>query len=114
MLNYHNRKFSSLSQVENGEVDEETVFHYRQEGKIVWATYTGGAIIFGTLVAKMNMRGELEMVYQHLNKNREFKTGQCHSVPEILPDGRIRLYESWKWTSGDRSSGNSIIEEIKD
>ena len=25
---------------------------------------------------------------------------------------KIRLHENWKWTSGDKSEGNSIIEEI--
>jgi hypothetical protein len=39
-------------------------------------------------------------------------TGICRSTPEILPDGRIRLHEKWQWTSGDRSSGESIVEEI--
>ncbi|PKD20028.1 hypothetical protein APR41_15260 [Salegentibacter salinarum] len=27
-------------------------------------------------------------------------------------NGKLRLYESWKWTSGDKSSGNSILEEL--
>lgn len=39
-------------------------------------------------------------------------TGICRSTPEILEDGRIRLHEEWIWTSGDQSSGKSIIEEI--
>tara|TARA_B110000259_G_scaffold11504_1_gene12482 strand:+ start:72 stop:215 length:144 start_codon:yes stop_codon:yes gene_type:complete len=25
---------------------------------------------------------------------------------------KIRLHESWEWTSGDKSKGQSIIEEI--
>jgi hypothetical protein len=40
-------------------------------------------------------------------------TGKCVSTPEITPDCKIRLYEKWKWTCGDFSSGESIIEEIK-
>lgn len=39
-------------------------------------------------------------------------TGVCKSIPEILSNGKIRLYEKWKWTSGDKSEGKSIIEEI--
>ena len=39
-------------------------------------------------------------------------TGECHSVPEILPDGRYRLREKWRWTCGDGSSGESVIEEL--
>jgi hypothetical protein len=33
-------------------------------------------------------------------------------VPEVLPDGKIRLRENWQWTSGDFSEGESVIEEI--
>ena len=34
------------------------------------------------------------------------------NIGELLPDGRIRLHEKWQWTSGDLSSGESVIEEI--
>lgn len=36
----------------------------------------------------------------------------CISKPELTEDGKIRLYEDWKWTLGDKSSGKSIMEEI--
>ena len=39
-------------------------------------------------------------------------TGICFSKPEIMENGKIRLYETWEWTSGDNSKGNSILEEI--
>jgi len=39
-------------------------------------------------------------------------TGVCRSRLEILADGRYRLHEDWQWTSGDLSSGSSIVEEI--
>ncbi len=111
-LSYHNKRFRSLSNTENGEVDATTIFHYRQEEMTVWATYKGGSIIFGTLVAKVDEQNRLDMRYQHLSEDGTFKTGICHSTPEVLADGRIRLHEKWQWTSGDQSSGASIIEEI--
>jgi hypothetical protein len=43
----------------------------------------------------------------------EFMAGECHSTPEVLPDGRIRLHERWQWTTGDRSRGESVIEEVR-
>ena len=33
MINYNNKKFSPVSNSDNGEVDNETVFHYQQDGK---------------------------------------------------------------------------------
>ena len=56
--------------------------------------------------------GRLEMCYQHLTVDGELKTGRCASVPETLADGRLRLHESWQWTSGGRESGTSVIEEV--
>ena len=39
-------------------------------------------------------------------------TGICISKPEMTSTGKIRLYENWQWTSGDKSKGHSILEEI--
>ena len=113
MIDYEGRRFTSTSNSSNGDVDRETVFLYRQHGKAVWATYSGPMILFGALFAEVDDRGELEMVYRHVSESGRIKSGRCHSVPEILPDGRIRLHESWQWSSGDQSSGTSIIEEVR-
>ena len=112
-INYDNRKFSSVRNSETGEVSSETVFHYHQKENLVWAEYAGGEIVFGSLIAKAYENDCLEMRYQQLNTKGELMTGKCFSAPEILADGRIRLYEKWQWTSGDFSTGESIIEEIK-
>jgi hypothetical protein len=112
-FNYNDRYFVPQTNSEHGEASSDTVFHYRQQGQIVWATYEGGEILFGTLVAKVCDDGTLDMRYQHANRDGEFRTGRCRSTPELLPDGRLRLYESWQWTSGDQSEGESIVEEVK-
>ena len=111
-INYDGRVFSSISNSETGEVSGETVFYYHQRNDLVWAEYSGGKVVFGNLIAKVLPDDSLEMRYQHINENGELMTGKCFSTPEILPDGRIRLYEKWQWTSGDFSSGESIIEEV--
>ena len=110
-INYHHRRFRSVSNTDNGEVSGDTIFDYQQEGNMVWATYQGGAIRYGTLIATVDAEGALDMRYQHLNTAGELMTGVCHSRPEILPDGRIRLHERWRWTSGDGSEGESAVEE---
>jgi hypothetical protein len=111
-LNFDGRLFKAIAQTENGEVTPDTLFHYHQRGNVVWATYEGGAIAFGTLVAALTRDGKLDMRYAHVNRAGELMTGKCESVPEVLPDGRYRLHEKWQWTSGDGSSGSSVIEEI--
>jgi len=78
----------------------------------VWSIYEGGPVRFGSLVALADAEGRLEMRYRHLDSRGLLRTGECQSTPEILPDGRLRLHESWRWTNGDLSDGRSILEEI--
>jgi hypothetical protein len=111
-VNYDGRIFRAVSNSSNGEVGAETRFYYHQQEDVVWAAYGGGPIMLGNLLARVNPDGSLDMRYQHLNQAGEFMTGECRSVLEILPDGRYRLHEKWRWTSGDRSSGESVVEEI--
>lgn len=112
MVNYNNRIFHSISNTANGEVNTATQFFYRQEGNIVTAVYKGAGIVSGHLIAVANVAGELNMHYHHVNAKGEIMTGICFSTPELLPNGKLRLYEKWQWTSGDKSSGESVIEEL--
>ncbi|SOD79015.1 n-acetylglutamate synthase [Spirosoma fluviale] len=109
---YSNKTFRSVTNTDNGEVSSETLFHYHQENSIVWAEYAGGSIVKGFLIAVVQPDNSLDMRYEHVNKEGELMTGKCLSTPEFLTDGRIRLHEQWQWTSGDGSSGTSIIEEV--
>lgn len=113
MINLNNKIFFSAENTNNGEVTTQTQFNYHQEDNIVWAKYSGGSIVKGHLIATMDEAGNLDMRYHHVNEKNKLMTGICSSRPEILPDGRIRFYEKWKWTSGDYSQGESIIEESK-
>jgi hypothetical protein len=106
------RTFITASNTANGDAGSGTRFEYRQRGARVWATYRGGRVRFGSLVAVGDAQGRLDMRYQHVGADDAVRTGTCLSVPELLPDGRIRLLEEWQWTNGDRSRGRSVIEEI--
>ena len=111
-VNYDGRIFRSVANSDGGEVDGRTTFHYQQDGDVVWGTYSGGAILLGTLLARADPEGNLDMRYQHLSADGQFKTGQCQSRPERLPDGRLRLHERWQWTDGAAGEGESVIEEL--
>lgn len=111
-VNYNGRCFRSVANSGSGEVGSETRFDYCQDGSVVWAIYSGGAIQIGALVAVAATDGSLDMRYSHVNKSGQLATGVCKSSPEVLPDGRLRLHEVWQWTSGDESSGTSIVEEF--
>lgn len=111
MINLNDKTFVSIQNTPNGQVSGETRFLYHQKGNRVWATYSGGSIEHGHLIALMDKDGNLEMRYHHIDIKGELMTGKCYSTPEILSDGRIRYHEKWQWTSSDESQGESIIEE---
>jgi hypothetical protein len=112
MIQYHNKYFRPVQNTENGETSNETVFHCWQEGNILTSEYKGGKIIKGHLIGIVDEDGNMDMRYHQVNDKNEIMTGICRSVPEILPSGKIRLHETWKWTSGDCSEGRSIIDEL--
>lgn len=112
MINYNNKSFKVQQNSENGESSTDTIFLYKQEGNILSSTYKGGLIKFGQLIGLVEDSGIINMRYHQINLNNEIMTGICVSKPEILQNGKIRLYEEWQWTSGDNSKGISIIEEI--
>lgn len=107
------KRFVPLSNSASGEVGEGTVFEYHQGGDLVWADYSGGDIVTGHLIARVQNDGTLDMRYHHVNKSGEIMLGKCISTPELLSDGRLKFKENWQWLCGDHSSGYSEIVEIK-
>ena len=112
MINYNGKIFSVVTNSENGETSDKTVFIYQQTGSILTAEYSGGKILKGQLIGLVDEYGNIDMRYHQINDKGELTTGICHSSPEILQNGKIRLHERWQWTSGDLSKGESILEEI--
>lgn len=107
----HNKKFKALSNSSNGEVSDDTVFHYYQENEVLWAEYSGGGILKGFLIGKV-AGNSLEFSYQHLNERLEIMTGKCKSQAGTGADGKIKLIEKWEWTCKDFSKGESVLIEI--
>ena len=111
-MNYNDKVFRPTSNTKNGETSSETIFHYKQVDNVLTSEYSGGKIKKGHLIGLVDKNGNIEMRYHQVNDKGELMTGICKSKPEILENGKIRLHENWEWTSGDKSKGQSIIEEI--
>jgi len=111
-INYHGRKFIGVTNSPNGQVSGDTIFHYEQNENILKATYSGGSIIQGQMLGQVFDDDNLYFAYHHIDNDGQLKSGYCNSKPEILPDGRIRLYEQWEWTHGGEGKGESVVEEV--
>ena len=112
MINYNNRRFRPVESSENAETGADTIFHYKQEGNLLTSEYSGGKIRKGHLIGLVDEDGAIEMRYHQINTEGNLMTGICFSTPEIDADGKVRLYENWEWTSGDKTKGKSVLVEI--
>jgi hypothetical protein len=104
------RRFRVAAMDEQGEASAETVFEYHQNGDLIWATYQGGAVRLGFLVGTRD-GDTLDFRYSQLNEMGETANGHCSTTISLLPDGRLRLNESWSWESKP-GSGVSAVAEI--
>lgn len=111
-INYNGKKFIGMQNSETGQVDDETVFTYHQRGATLWGEYSGGQVDKGFLTGTVEHNGNLQFAYQHVDKTGILRTGLCHSTPTLDRDGKIILQESWQWTNGDCSQGESAVREI--
>ena len=109
---FNDRVFVGTVNYDSGDLTAETRFHYRQKGNAVWGTCEGGGVLFGTLLAKLEDDGRLTLCWQYVSTDGRLVGGTCTSMPEILPDGRYRLHESWQVTLGGDESGTSVVEEV--
>jgi len=98
----------------NGQINEDTLFEYHQDGDAVWGTYAGGEVVRGVLIGQMNANRDIRFHYLQVDKYGQYHQGTSKSATEFLNDGRIVLYENWEWTGDKKGSGSSIIEEVKE
>jgi hypothetical protein len=113
-VNLDGRTFLGAVNYDDGDLNQETRFTYHQRGNAVWGEVTGGQVVAGSLVAAVRDDGALDMCWMYINFRAEVVAGVGVSVPDVLPDGRIRLSETWEVTKGPNAGlkGTSVIAEI--
>lgn len=105
------RRFRDVTADHAGDVGDDTYFEYREEPDgVVHARYEGGSVRLGYLVGTRT-DDNLDFRYTHVTEKGDTASGRCRSRIESLPDGRLRMHETWEWTSHP-GSGTSVVEEI--
>jgi len=99
-FNFDQKRFVGVENYDDGDLTKEVIFHYHQDGTVIRGTFEGGRVI---------------EIWRYTNVDGDVVYGTCVSTPELLPDGRYRLHESWTITGGPNQgeSGKSVIEEIR-
>ncbi|MEU2222471.1 MULTISPECIES: hypothetical protein [unclassified Streptomyces] len=102
--------FAPVSDQAPGQVGTHTRFAYHEEGREIWAEYAGGDVVRGHLVGTRE-GDRLDFRYVQLRTDGTTASGHCVSTVVELPDGRLRLAETWEWESGP-GSGTSVVEQL--
>lgn len=111
MINYNGKIFSPIGNDAGCDYSIETLFVFRQTGKILTSNYSGGRIVRGHMLAIVDEDGSMKMSYHHVTIELVLIAGSGECSPEILPSGKIMLLQKWKSTTGDLVEGNLIIVE---
>lgn len=93
-----------------GVATTDTTFTYAEHEGVVTATYEGGTIRRGFLVGTRT-GDSLDFRYVQLHADGSTASGHCVTELELLPDGRVRLNETWEWES-QPGRGRSVAEEL--
>ncbi|CAM5583948.1 hypothetical protein AB0H45_07705 [Streptomyces atroolivaceus] len=95
-----------------GQVGTRTRFTYHERDGRIWAEYAGGDVVRGHLVGTRDA-DTLDFRYVQLKHDGTTSSGHCVSTVTDLPDGRVRLDETWEWESQE-GSGTSVVEELEE
>jgi len=110
--NLDRRRFRDVTPEHRGDVGDDTFFEYHEDADgVVHARYDGGSVRLGYLVGT-RIGAELDFRYTHVTVDGETASGRCHSRIEVLPDGRLRMHETWEWTN-QIGGGTSVVEEME-
>ncbi len=105
-FNFNNKIFSLIENSENGKVDSETIFKYKQEGDLVTAEYYGGLIKYGKIIALLK-NDKLDMLYQCITTENELKSGKAIAYISLTSNNKIKLKLNWEWLGKKNEHGIS-------
>jgi hypothetical protein len=104
------RRFQAVADVPGADVGVQTVFEYVEDEGVIHARYAGGAVRLGFLVGTRE-GDRLRFRYVQVLLDGSTASGRCESHVQALPDGRLRLHETWAWESRP-GEGTSVVEEV--
>lgn len=110
-FDFNNKRFALIQNSDNGAVNTETIFHYKQEDNLVTADYFGGTIKYGKIIAELK-DDKLNMLYQCLTIDNELKAGKAIAQITFTVNNKIKLSLDWEWLTNGNDKGKSEYIEI--
>ncbi|WP_298904539.1 n-acetylglutamate synthase [uncultured Psychroserpens sp.] len=109
-IDFNNKTFSLIDNSENGKVNADTIFEYKQQGHVVTADYYGGTVTYGKIIAILK-DDILDMRYQCITSDNQLKTGKAIATISTLENGKIKLALNWEWLDDSNAKGTSVYLE---
>ena len=110
-FNFNNKRFALIQNSDNGQVNTETIFNYKQDDNLVTADYFGGTIKYRKIIAELK-GDELNMLYQCLTTDNQLKAGKALAQITLTENDKIKLSLDWEWLTNGNDKGKSEYIEI--
>jgi hypothetical protein len=105
-INYHGRQFRRMG------ASDGVVASYRQDGDLVWADFSGGRVLRGTLCGLRDAHDVLDFAYTMVLASGEIISGHCVNTPQLRRDGLLVLREQWERYGTHAANGVDYLEEV--
>lgn len=105
-INYDGRRFRRVG------IPDGVVASYQQDGDLVWADFSGGHVLRGTLCGLRDSRDALNFAYTMVLATGEVISGHCVNTPQLRDDGSLMLREQWERYGVHAASGVDYLEEV--
>ena len=96
---------------EHGVVNQDTIFHFAQNGNEVSAEYSGGQIKRGLLVGLME-NNNLQFSYCQLQLDGKLDCGTSSCEVSLDENRKIQLIEHFEWASRPGEKGTNLFAEV--
>ena len=80
-ISYDGRRFRRMG------ASDGVVASYRQDGDLVWADFSGGRVLRGTLCGLRDAHDVLDFAYTMVLASGEIISGHCVNTPRLREDG---------------------------
>jgi hypothetical protein len=106
------RTFRALSNSGHGQSNSATEMQFTGDEDYITATYAGGGVRLGQVLARRSTDDALDMHYHAGSTSGEIRAGHGRATFVADGQGKMRMFIEWQWLTGDHAPGHSEWVEV--